>query len=306
MNRVFLAVVTIIVILIAGIAGAFVYLGADNENEVTGEIVVTDWRGVNVTFDGYPQRIVSLGASFTEILFAIGAGDQLVGVDKYSDYPPAALEKVNVGSGYTLNVEAVMALDPDCVICWGYQTDTIEALEGLGVPVLVYYPGSISEIMWTILSIGNATGRQAAAQELVSGMQQIVDQITTSLQNLTEDEKPKVYFELRSGKSVGPGSITNELIRLAGGINIYGNATTKYPQPSSEYIIAQNPDIIIIEDQSDKTNADIASQEGWETITAVKNKAIYRIDGDLVSTSPRVVEALETFAHWFHPDLIKK
>lgn len=304
MSKVIQVAVVAIVIIIAGIVGAFIYLQGDDGNKATGEIVITDWRGVNVTFEEYPQRIVSLGASFTEILFAIGAGDQVVGVDKYSDYPPAALEKVNVGSGYTLNVEAVMALDPDCVICWGYQTNTIETLEGLGVPVLVYYPGSISEIYWTILSIGNATGKQANAQELVNGMKQVVDQITSALQNLTEDEKPKVYFELRSGKSVGPGSITDELIRLAGGINIYGNATTKYPQPSSEYIIAQNPDIIIIEDQSDKTNADIASQEGWDTITAVKNNAIYRIDGDLVSTSPRVVEALQAFAHWFHPDLI--
>jgi iron complex transport system substrate-binding protein len=264
---------------------------------------VTDWRGENVTLSRYPQRIVSLGSSFTEVLFSIEAGDQVVGVDKYSDYPPAALEKVNVGSGYTLNQEAVMALDPDLVICWGYATSTIETLEGLDVPVLVYYPSSLDDVIWTIQSIGNATRKRTAAGELVSGMQQIIDDVTDSLQNVTEGEKPKVYFELKSGKSVGPGTLTNELIDMAGGINIYGNATSTYPQPSNEYIIDEDPDIIVIEDQSPKTNEDIASQDGWGTIGAVDDNLIYRLNKDLNSCTPRVVDALQTLAHWFHPDL---
>jgi len=221
----------------------------------------------------------------------------VIGVDTYSDYPAAALQKTNVGSGYTLNSDLVMAMDPDCVICWGYQTSTIETLKGLGVPVLAYYPGGISDILWTIQSIGNVTGKKSAAQDTVAGMQQIIDEITGVLQNLTEGEKPKVYFEMKIGKSVGPGSITDELIQLAGGINIYGNATTKYPQPSPEYIIGENPDIIIIEDQSTKTNNDIVSQEGWDSINAVKYNQIYRINKDLNSCTPRVVEALQSFAH---------
>ena len=267
-------------------------------------ITITDWRGTNVTLDKYPQRIVSLGASFTEVLFSIGASDQLVGVDKYSDYPVAALEKVNVGSGYTLNQEAVMALDPDCVICWGYATSTIETLEGLGVPTLVYYPSSLEDVMWTIGSIGNATGKKTAAQELVGGMQQVISDISEALQNLTEEDKPKVYFELKSGKSVGPSTLTNQLIEMAGGINIYANATSTYPQPSSEFIIGEDPDIIVVEDQSPKTNGDISSQEGWDAISAVDDNLIYRLNKDLNSCTPRVIDALQALAHWFHPDLV--
>jgi iron complex transport system substrate-binding protein len=298
------AIAVIIIVIMAGVVGGFIYLNNNNEDETGATLEITDWRGENVTIPKYPERIVSLGGSFTEVLFSIGAQDQVVGVDKYSDYPPAALEKINVGSGYTLNQEAVMALDPDCVICWGYQTNTIETLEGLGVPVLVYYPGNIQEILWTIESMGNATGKIQAAQDLVSGMESIIDDISSSLSNLTEEEKPKVYFELSSGKSIGPGSITNDLIEMAGGINIYGNATTTYPQPSSEYIIDANPDFIVIEDQSLKTNQDIASLEGWDAIDAVENSQIYRIDQNLNSVTPRIVEALQAFAHWFHPDLV--
>lgn len=303
-NRGIVALAIVIIVVVAAVVGAFIYLDKGGEDNTESTITITDYRGTNVTLPKYPQRIVSLGGSFTEVLFAIGAQDQVVGVDKYSDYPPAALNKTNVGSGYTLNQEAVMSLDPDCVICWGYQTDTIETLEGLDVPVLVYYPGSVEEIIWTIESLGDATGRVQSAQDLVSGMQQIIDGIEEALSNLTVEEKPKVYFELQTGKTVGPGSITNDLIEMAGGINIYGNATTKYPQPSSEYIISENPDIIVVEEQSPKTNGDIASLEGWDVIDAVENNQIYRIDQNLNSVTPRLVDALQAFAHWFHPDLV--
>lgn len=294
--------IIVVMVVIASFVGALVLMG-DQGGSGTGAITVTDDRGQNVTFESHPQRIVSLGASFTEVLFTIGADDQVVGVDMYSDYPLAALNKTNVGSGYTLNPEAVMALDPDCVIIWSYCTESITTLEGLDVPVLAFYPGSVDDIMAVINCLGEVTGKTSEAGNLVSGMQQIIDGISDALQNLTQEERPKVYFELKSGKTVGSGTITNELIGMAGGLNIYGNATTTYPQPSSEYIIAENPDIIIIEDQSPKTNGDIVSQEGWDSINAVHDNLIYRINKDLNSCTPRMVEALQTFAHWFHPDL---
>jgi len=301
-NKTLVAAIIVVMVVIASFVGALVLMG-DQGGSGTGAITVTDDRGQNVTFETHPQRIVSLGASFTEVLFTIGADDQVVGVDKYSDYPPAALNKTNVGSGYTINPEAVMALDPDCVIIWSYCTESITTLEGLDVPVLAFYPGSVDDIMAVIDCLGEVTGKTSEAGNLVSGMRQIIDGISDALQNLTQEERPKVYFELKSGKTVGSGTITNELIGMAGGLNIYGNATTTYPQPSSEYIIAENPDIIIVEDQSPKTNGDIVSQEGWDSINAVHDNLIYRINKDLNSCTPRVVEALQTFAHWLHPDL---
>ena len=298
-SMVVMAVVTVVIL--AAILGAFALMSKGNEN-TPGNLIIKDDRGQNVTIPKYPQRIVSLGTSFTEILFAIGADGQVVGVDKTSTYPAGALSKTNVGSFYTLNAENVTALEPDCIITWTFATSTISTLEDLGFPVIAYNPTSISDTMRVIKSIGNATGKSDAANALVVELQQRVDAITEKVASISQENKPKVYFELRSGKTSGPGSLTNELISMAGGVNIYGTNASKYPQPSLEFITASNPGVIIVENQSSKTNADIASWIG-SGVSAVDQGKIYRIDGAWVTACPRVVDALEQFAQWLHPDL---
>ena len=291
----------VIVVILASIIGAFVLMSKGNDN-TTGTLTIKDDRGQNVTIPKYPQRIVSLGTSFTEILFAIGADSQVVGVDKTSTYPAGALSKTNVGSFYTLNAENVTALEPDCVITWTFATSTVSTLEGLGIPVIAYNPTSISDTMRVIKSIGNATGKSDAANSLVGEMQDRVDAVIETVSGVNQEDKPQVYFELRSGKTVGPGGLADELITLAAGVNIYGTNVSKYPTPSLEFIVESNPDIVIVENQSSKTNADIADWIG-SGVNAVDEGKIYRIDGAWVTACPRVVDALEQFAQWFHPDL---
>jgi iron complex transport system substrate-binding protein len=291
----------IIVVISASIIGAFALMSNGNDN-TTGMLTIKDDRGKDVNITKYPQRIVSLGTSFTEILFAIGADGQVVGVDKTSTYPAGALSKTNVGSFYTLNAENVTALEPDCVITWTFATSTISTLEGLGFPVIAYNPTSISDTMRVIKSIGNATGKSSAANDVVDLMQQRIDGITDKVAGISQENKLKVYFELRNGKTAGPGALANELISMAGGVNIYGNNASKYPQPSLEFIVDSNPGVIIVENQSSKTNADIASWIG-SGVSAVDQEKIYRIDGALVTACPRVVDALEMFAQWLYPDL---
>jgi iron complex transport system substrate-binding protein len=291
----------IIVVISASIIGAFALMSNGNDN-TTGMLTVKDDRGKDVNITKYPQRIVSLGTSFTEILFAIGADGQVVGVDKTSTYPAGALSKTNVGSFYTLNAENVTALEPDCVITWTFATSTISTLEGLGFPVIAYNPTSISDTMRVIRSIGNATGKSSAANDVVDLMQQRIDGITDKVAGISQENKLKVYFELRNSKTAGPGALADELISMAGGVNIYGNNASKYPQPSLEFIVDSNPGVIIVENQSSKTNADIASWIG-SGVSAVDQEKIYRIDGALVTACPRVVDALEMFAQWLYPDL---
>lgn len=293
--------IIVIVIILASTIGAFILIDMGGNNE-PGTFTVLDDRGQNVTIPKYPQRIVSLGTSFTEILFAIGADGQVVGVDKTSTYPAGALSKTNVGSFYTLNAENVTALEPDCIITWTFATSTISTLEGLGFPVIAYNPTSISDTMRVIMSIGNATGKSSAANLLVDQMQERVDEVTEIVADISPEDKVKAYFELRNGKTTGPGALANELITMAGGINIYGNNASKYPQPSLEFIIESDPDVIIVENQTSKTNDDIA---GWigSGVSAVDSDRIFRIDGALVTASPRVVDALEQFAEWFYPEL---
>lgn len=291
----------IIVVISASIIGAFALMSNGNDN-TTGMLTIKDDRGKDVNITKYPQRIVSLGTSFTEILFAIGADGQVVGVDKTSTYPAGALSKTNVGSFYTLNDENVTALEPDCVITWTFATSTISTLEGLGFPVIAYNPTSISDTMRVIRSIGNATGKSSAANDVVDLMQQRIDGITDKVAGISQENKLKVYFELRNSKTAGPGALADELISMAGGVNIYGNNASKYPQPSLEFIVDSNPGVIIVENQSSKTNADIASWIG-SGVSAVDQEKIYRIDGALVTACPRVVDALEMFVQWLYPDL---
>ncbi len=262
---------------------------------------IVDERGKIVSFDAVPSRILSMGGSFTEIFYAIGADGHLVGVDSSSKYPQQVSEKTNVGSFYTLNLEAVLATDPDCIVTWTFATSTINALEANGLKVVCYNPGSVDGVISVINSIGNLTAHETGAKALVDEMQSRLKVVEERVSSIPVDQRPEVYFELRSTKSVGPGTIANELITLAGGRNIYATSSVKYPLFNSEYIISANPDIIVIEDQSSKTNAQIQGTAGWNTITAVQENHILRINGELVSSTPRLVDAVEQMADYFYP-----
>lgn len=263
--------------------------------------IIVDERGKPISFDAVPTRILSMGGSFTEIFYAIGAEGHLAGVDSSSKYPAEVSEKTNVGSFYTLNLEAVLAANPDCIVTWTFATSTISTLESNGLKVVCYNPGSVAGVMSVIYSIGNLTAHEQEAKGLVADMQSRLRAVEERVSAIPEDQRPEVYFELRSTKSAGPGTIANELISMAGGKNIYATASVKYPLFNSEYIISSNPDFIVIEDQSTKTNAQIEGTAGWNTINAVQQHHIFRINGELVSSTPRLVDAVEQMANYFFP-----
>jgi len=276
---------------------------AEMSNNVTfnNPFVIVDERGKSISFDEVPTRILSMGSSFTEVFYAIGADGQLVGVDSSSKYPAQVSEKTNVGSFYTLNLEAVLATNPDCIVTWSFATTTINTLEANGLKVVCYNPGSVDGVIRVINSIGNLTGHENQAIGLVDSMHSRLQAVALRISSIPEDQRSLVYFELRSTKSVGAGTIADELITLAGGKNIYASSTVKYPLFNSEYIISSNPDFIVIENQSTKTNAQIEATAGWSTITAVQEHHIFRINGELVSSTPRLVDAVEQMAAYYYP-----
>jgi iron complex transport system substrate-binding protein len=264
--------------------------------------IIVDERGKSISFDAIPSRILSMGGSFTEIFYAIGADEHLVGVDSSSKYPAEVSEKTNIGSFYTLtNLEAILALNPDCVVTWTFATTTVSTLEAKGLKVVCYNPGSVNGVVSVINSIGNLTAHEQGAKVLVNDIRSRLDAVEQRVANIPDEQRPSVYFELRSYKSAGPGTIANELITIAGGENIYATSTMKYPLFNSEYIISGNPDVIVIENQSDKTNSQIEATAGWGSITAVQEHRILRINGELVSSTPRLVEAVEQMADYFFP-----
>jgi len=271
-----------------------------------------------VVIKSEPLRIVSMAPSSTEILFALGLGDRVVGVTQYCNYPPLVNElkekgKLTVIGGFwTPDVEKIVALRPDLVI--GYSSipshvDAAERLESMNVTVLLLFPRYLNDVFDNIVSIGKACGKFKEAQELVDQLRARVESVVEKVRGLP---KVKVYFELWFDPlmSVGPGTFIDELIGLAGGENVFHDAKSSWPVVDSEQVILKNPEVIVLPDNymSDYNVSveQVRSRPGWQAISAVKNNRIYFIDDDMIfRPGPRLVDALELLAKYIHPEALR-
>lgn len=268
-------------------------------------LTIIDGAGRVLTIPKTPQRIVSIASAATETLFAIGCGDEIVGRDRYSDYPPEVQEKPSVGSGSQLDVEAVLGLEPDLVIAWWFSREAISTLEDKGLTVLAINPRSVDGVLDTIRMLGLVTGHLDEAESLIAEMQARIDEVKAGVKDIPKEDRPLVYYELTTPmKTTGPGTFTNELIFMAGGINIAADEPVRYPLLSEEYIIERNPDVIVIVSGGASVD-EVKGRAGWQNIKAVQDDRVYTIDTHLVTSNPRIVEGLEQFAKWFHPELWK-
>jgi iron complex transport system substrate-binding protein len=280
------------------------------------QVTLVDSMGNVVVLTSPPERVVSLAPSNTEILFAIGAGDTVVGVTDFCDYPynfTAWIEAGNmtsIGSYYGPSVEPIVALEPDLVLASSGSLDAAENLRSLGYNVLVVEAKTIDGVLQDILMVGRATGHEIEAGNIVSSMRLRINAIADKTANI--ETIPKVYHEVWNEPlmSAGPGTYIDELITLAGGENIFNDATTSWPTVSSEAIIQKNPDVMIYPDMYMgrqnfyETIEVVKERPGWDAINAVQNNALYEIDADIISRSgPRLVDALETLAQLIHPEL---
>ncbi len=270
---------------------------------------VVDARGKTVALSRPPQRIVSLAASNTEILFALGLGKQVVGVDDFSNYPPEAQEIAKVGA-LKMSAETILALQPDLVLAAGITNpDLILAIERAGVPVLTIDAQDLPGILETIRIVGKATGRTRQAEELVASLQARIDAVVSKTRQATR--RPRVFHEVDASDpakpfTAGPGSFIDALISLAGGENVAKDAQSPWPQIALEQLVRTDPEVIVIGRFAGQTltPAEVARRPGWENLTAVKTSAIYFVDADLVSRpGPRIVDALEAYARILHPEL---
>ena len=266
-----------------------------------------DEAGRRVEIPSSPQRIVSLAPNITETLFALGLDREIVGVTMLSIYPDAARSKPRVGTFINISLERVVSLNPDLVIgtADGNRKETVKQLEGVGLPVYVVNPESLAEIFHMILSIGTITGRENEATALVEDLQERVGRVASSLKGL---KRPHVFLQIGINPviTVGRNTLHNELIQRAGGVNVYGEATTRYPRCSIEDIMVKKPDIIIV--SSMKREGDFPSiRDGWKKwgpIPAVRDDRIYIIDTDLIDlAAPRIVDGLERMAEIIHPEV---
>jgi iron complex transport system substrate-binding protein len=270
-------------------------------------LTVTDFQNRSVTVPRRPERIVSIGPSITEFLFALGAGPRVVGADDFSDEPAAAKQIEKVG-GIKVNFEKVVSLKPDLVLSVKFSDGTIETLAGAGLLVLVVDPQTIGDVARTAILLGRAVASDGEA--MARDIQKRVEDVRSKTSSGAT--KPRVYHEIDASDptkifTVGPGSYIQDLIEIAGGQNIAARATNAYPQLSAEEILRGDPEIIVLAaaDYSPKPEQ-VAARAGWSAITAVKNKRIVTIAPDLINRpGPRVGEAAEAYARLVRPDLYR-
>jgi len=273
----------------------------------------TDDMGNTVELDGYPQAIVSISASTTEILFAIGAGGQVVGRDEYSLYPEAALEVTSVGALWEeLPAEAILALEPDLVVAAQIiSEDQVLALRELGLNVYWQANPTSYEGLWDNLrDFAKLTGHETETETLIADLESRVKAVQEKVASVSE--RPSVFYELDATDpsnpwTTGSGTFIDYIITEAGGTNAASALEGEYAQISSEQLIAVNPDIILLADAPYGTTPEsVAERPGWDVIIAVSENALYPIDPNMMSVpGPRLVDALEETARLLHPELFE-
>ena len=274
---------------------------------------ITDSYGRQIAIkDNHPQRIVSLAPSNTEILFALGLSDKIVGVTQYSDYPPEATTKPSVGAYDNPNIETIISMQPDLILATDAQSQEIyNQLESHGLTVVAIVPHNISEVLDTITLIGKITGQDSQAADLVNNMQTRINAITDKTKSLTEAQKPRTFYIIWNDPiwTTGASTFEDSLISMAGGVNIAHNING-YTSISLEAVLAANPQVMIAgvgmgtgEDvplQFIQTEARLANTD------ARLNNKIFSFDMNIISRpGPRIVDALEQLFQLLHPELIK-
>jgi len=279
---------------------------APAEPAFSGTIVDDLGRPLNI--EEIPQRIISLAPSNTEVLFALGLGDKVVGVTEFCNYPPEALEMEKIGGFTTPDIEKIIALQPDLILAGSiHAAEVIPALENIGLTVFALAPENLDGILEDIRMVGKITGEEDEASKLVAQMETRIEAITDKTNNL--ENRPMVFYITWHDPlwSVGSGVTIQELIEKAGGVNIFQDITG-HKMVNLEEVIARNPEIIIActgHGEAKDEPFKWAKKEPRLMVTeANKNNTIYQIDTDLVGRDgPRIVDALEWLAYFIHPEI---
>lgn len=269
-----------------------------------GPIELTDDFDRTIALEQPAMRIISLAPSTTELLFALGVGDRIVGATEYCNYPEAALKIERMGAFDNPNLELIVALEPDLVLAASLHKEPVEAMEGMGIPVLALDPKDFAGIYSNIRVLAAAVGREQAGEELIAQMQDKLESVTAALADVVDEERPWVYYEVwyPDPMTVGGGTFIDQIINLAGGRNI-AHDLSGYPVISEEALIERNPQVIL-HGHFDADAEMFAQREGWDIIAAVAAGEIYYVDQDIINrTGPRMVDAVEILARLFHPDI---
>ncbi|QDQ01013.1 cobalamin-binding protein [Lysinibacillus fusiformis] len=279
-----------------------------NTAEETG-YKVTDDRGVEVTFDAVPKTIVSLQPSNTEILFALGVGDRIVGATEYDTYPAEAQNIERVSNSTMFNSERILALKPDVVIAYTTgQDDALKGLEDAGVKVFVIKSAaSFEDVYGDIEQIATVMGVEDKGEQLNEDIKAKIADVQTKVKDV--EKQKNVYLEISPKPDIyttAAGTFQQEILNAANVNNVFGDQVD-WVKVSEEEVIAKNPEVILttVNSKEDST-VEILARNGWNTMTAIQNKAVFYVDADISTRpGPRIGEAVELVAKAVYPELFQ-
>jgi iron complex transport system substrate-binding protein len=277
--------------------------------EVEFPLAITDAVGNEITIEKAPETIVSMQPSNTEILFALGLDDEIIGVNDWDNYPAEALEKEKIG-GMEFNVEKIVAMNPDIVFAHesalGMGGDGIQQLRDAGIPVFVVKnAANFDETYATIETIGKATGKAEEAEKIVADMKVKVEEVLAKTAKV--ENKKTVFVETSPAPEIytpGKNTFMQEILDMVGAENIAADQED-WVMMSTEEIVKRNPDVIVVMyDFIPTAVEDVYTRDGFNSITAVKEKAVVQVDENLTSrTGPRLAQGLEEIAKAIYPEV---
>jgi iron complex transport system substrate-binding protein len=322
MNKKHVTYIATIIVIAAIVSTTFIYLNYNNASNPTNSqknIMIVDDEGYTTNLPSASQRIISLAPSNTQIVFALGEGNKVVGVTDYDHYPYdfsawiAAGNMTSVGGFSTPNKETIASLNPDLILATTINDPDVVTLRNLGYNVLVLNPNDVNGVFHDISLVGKATGAEQNATTLINSINDQINAIADKIAAANES-KPLVYYEVWTPPlmSAGSTSFINDVIVKAGGQNIFENESQQYPSVSSETVVQKNPDVILL--PTDMANvgeepfygsvAAVKDRPGWGSISAVQNNRVVVVDGDLFAEAgPRIAEQITVAAQAFYPEL---
>jgi len=262
-----------------------------------------------------PQRIITIAPSITEMAFAIGLGDKIVGVSDYCDYPNDTENLPKIGGFINPNIEAIVNLKPDLVIVYSNSGKLQARLDSLQIPNLAVSSNNLDDIKQSIAKIGDATGHQSQAKRVINDFEHQLNRVSNKV---SASDKPSVLIVMGHSKESSQGSTIfvaghhdfyNDLIKLAGGINAFSNTALKTGTLSAEGILTTNPDVIIdLFPEADDHNYDLGKvKQNWQSlaqVNAVQNNRVHIVEENYATIpGPRLGLLLEQMAELIHPEL---
>jgi iron complex transport system substrate-binding protein len=300
------AIALIVVLLFAACTGGDAATAMPTEKPTAESVIIVDSDGFELTFEVAPTRIISLSPGTTEILFAIGAWDQVVAVDEWANFP-SETEKLERVKYIDPDPERVLSLNPDLVLMATAQQPQVKQFRSLGLTVLFNLePDSIEGVLENILLLGLVTGHTEEAETLVAQMKiriAIVEEAIAAI-----DQGPRVFYELSSDLyTVAPNTFIGSTLTLLKAQNVAQGAEMAFPQLTAEALIAANPEVVLLADHVwGESLETVAVRPGWDAVDAVINERVYGVDPDTGNRpSQRIVESIEEIASLLYPDLFE-